>query len=147
MFTRALVGIADGKRFDYTYLHSDGYPEWTGRILRQQHNNPTAAALLVAHGDISGLGVFAGVVDRCSDSEPSGNADLTELHDCARQMWAEWIYLWRDGAWHAAADQNNAERRIDYTATDGLYTPLRLLPDAPLPPEATPREMFHPQFQ
>ena len=54
MSTRSRIGIelSDGSVLS-AYHHSDGYPEWLGRILRTHYNNKELAAELIDGGDMS----------------------------------------------------------------------------------------------
>jgi hypothetical protein len=54
MSTRSRIGIqlADESILS-VYHHSDGYPEWLGRILRTHYNSKELAAELIDGGDMS----------------------------------------------------------------------------------------------
>lgn len=54
MATRSRIGIelSDGSVLS-AYHHSDGYPEWLGRILRTHYNSKELAAELIGGGDMS----------------------------------------------------------------------------------------------
>ena len=54
MATRSRIGIelSDGSVLS-AYHHSDGYPEWLGRILRTHYNSKELAAELIDGGDMS----------------------------------------------------------------------------------------------
>jgi hypothetical protein len=54
MSTRSRIGIelADGSILS-AYHHSDGYPEWLGRILKTHYNSYEKASALTDGGDMS----------------------------------------------------------------------------------------------
>lgn len=55
MSTHALVGVMHGTKFKAIYVHSDGNPRYTGKVLLE-HYNSAKANELVAMGDCSVLG-------------------------------------------------------------------------------------------
>ena len=57
MSTRCLIAVinADGTG-QYIYCHSDGYPEWNGRLLLTYYPTKEKALEIMALGDLSALG-------------------------------------------------------------------------------------------
>ena len=57
MATRSRIGILheDGT-VDSIYCHSDGYPEYNGKILHGHYRSPAKVKELISLGDISSLG-------------------------------------------------------------------------------------------
>jgi len=54
MSTRSRIGIQlSDESILSAYHHSDGYPEWLGRILRTHYNSKELAAELIDGGDMS----------------------------------------------------------------------------------------------
>ena len=112
MSTRSRIGIelSDGSVLS-SYHHSDGYPEWLGRILRTHYNNKELAAELIDGGDMSccwtdnrwddsGVrGVYGPQYysQRGEECDPRLDADLCEylLPDGSE----EYAYLFRNGEW------------------------------------------------
>jgi hypothetical protein len=53
MSTRALIGEKTRDKFRYIYSHSDGYPEYVGKMLKEYYINPEKIKALLNLGDIS----------------------------------------------------------------------------------------------
>lgn len=127
MSTRALIAIEeDRERFTGVYLHSDGYPEHTGKMLLENYQTETLVRGLLALGDLSSLGAevgeqqpFYGRPDRVEGvrnwclayhrDRGDNWGDSMPLHWTGRytfemslltvHWYFEWAYLFRDGAW------------------------------------------------
>jgi phosphoribosyl-AMP cyclohydrolase len=89
------------------YCHYDGYLDYTGRILLS-HYNSTAANLLIARGDNSGvketLEEMNFYADRDEDNVSwqvahSFEEFLEQVEGCC----GEYYYIMRDGVWYAGA--------------------------------------------
>ena len=112
MATRSRIGIElkNGSVLS-VYHHSDGYPEWLGRILKTHYNTRALAAELIDGGDMSscwtqdpwnsetkaqeyGPQYYS---QRGEECPPRHDADLCEylLPDGAE----EYHYLFRNGEW------------------------------------------------
>jgi len=111
MATRSRIGIelSDGSVLS-AYHHSDGYPEWLGRILRTHYNSKELAAELIDGGDISALWTNAGwnnetleetgplyYSSRGEDLAPRLDSDLCEYLLPAGAE--EYHYLFTNGQW------------------------------------------------
>ena len=166
MSTRSLICLLQPNLKDvlHVYCHSDGYPEWTGRIL-QQYFNAHSSVLALLEKDLRGIG-NTGHADYFADGDAPYADPLHELHEVAATADAEWIYLWQPlrgskaWAWHVATNERNAERRRDYRPViKARYTQFEVLRDklnnlgafvpgaSTAPPAAAPAEMYHPQFR
>jgi hypothetical protein len=112
MSTRSRIGIElkDGSILS-AYHHSDGYPEWLGRILNTHYNAKSLAEELIDGGDMSCawtderwdesgvVGVYGPQYysQRGEDCPPRLDADLCEylLPDGSE----EYAYVFRSGEW------------------------------------------------
>jgi hypothetical protein len=112
MSTRSRIGIElkDGSILS-AYHHSDGYPEWLGRILNTHYNAKSLAEELIDGGDMSCawtderwdesgvVGVYGPQYysQRGEDCPPRLDADLCEylLPDGSE----EYAYIFRNGEW------------------------------------------------
>ena len=114
MGTRSRVAVMHGDVCKSVYCHYDGYLDYTGRILLS-HYDSTAANLLVARGDNSGV--------KETIEEMNFYEDRTEEDDDVHEFinstpWAvahsfeefleqvqgccgEYYYVMRDGVWYA----------------------------------------------
>ena len=55
MSTRSHIGFIKGNQITYIYCHSDGYPEYNGRILQKHYTDKEKIKSLIKLGDISFL--------------------------------------------------------------------------------------------
>jgi hypothetical protein len=98
------------------YCHYDGYLDYTGRILLA-HYDSTAANMLVARGDNSGVKESVDEMNFYEDREAQ-DEDVTEFLDSTPWQVAhtfeefleqveccggEYYYVMRDGVWYAGA--------------------------------------------
>ena len=107
MGTRSRVAVMHGDVCKSVYCHYDGYLDYTGRILLS-HYNSTAANLLIARGDNSGvketLEEMNFYADRDEDNVSwqvahSFEEFLEQVEGCC----GEYYYIMRDGVWYAGA--------------------------------------------
>jgi hypothetical protein len=119
MATRSTITMKrnDGT-FAQTYCHSDGQPDYNGRILMEYYNNPVRLAKLIALGDLSILGpelgppegkdhsFYAPIRGICvaygRDRGESGVAAqiyLDEEDFLTHRSHEEYDYLFADGVW------------------------------------------------
>ena len=105
MGTRSRVAVMHGDVCKSVYCHYDGYLDYTGRILLA-HYNSTAANLLIARGDNSGvketLEEMNFYADRDEDNVSwqvahSFDEFLEQVQGCG----CEYYYVMRDGVWYA----------------------------------------------
>jgi hypothetical protein len=114
MGTRSRVAVMHGDVCKSVYCHYDGYLSYTGDILNK-HYDSTAANMLVARGDNSGVKETLEGMNFYEDREAQGE-DVSEFLDST--PWAvahsfeefleqvegcggEYYYVMRDGVWYA----------------------------------------------
>lgn len=116
MGTRSRVAVMHGDVCKSVYCHYDGYLDYTGRIL-MAHYDSTAANMLVARGDNSGVKETIEDMNFYEDREAQGE-DVTEFLDSTPwqvahsfeefleqvdQCCGEYYYVMKDGVWYAGA--------------------------------------------
>jgi hypothetical protein len=101
MSTRATIACKrDDGRYAAIYLHFDGYPDRTGKILSTHYSDPNLVQTLVSEGDIRCFD-NDGVPERFSDGKapnimPTHAALLTFASNCG----TEYVYVFDDCEWH-----------------------------------------------
>lgn len=136
MSTRSLIGktLPDGN-IRYIYCHNDGYPTYTGVVLRDNYMLDKQVDRLLDLGDLSSLGSEIG--EQHDFNEPYGS-DLYKQHETwcraygrdrgeteveakivdtaawkeiRKKSWAEWIYLYNpEQGWMC---KPNLQRNLD----------------------------------
>jgi len=116
MGTRSRVAIMHGDVCKSVYCHFDGYLDYTGRILLN-HYDSTAANMLVARGDNSGIKETVDEMNFYEDRDADGE-DVTDFLDSTPWTVAhtfeefleqvegccgEYYYIMKDGVWYAGA--------------------------------------------
>lgn len=98
------------------YCHSDGYPEWVGRILKEHYTDIDKVKRLIELGDISCLGEEIGerhpfgsnakehakwtrAYGRDREDPGTEPKEGSSWNDVAGQIDYEYIYLFEDGVW------------------------------------------------
>ena len=114
MGTRSRVAVMHGDVCKSVYCHYDGYLDYTGRILLA-HYNSTAANLLIARGDNSGVKETLEEMNFYSDRDETDVSwqvahSFEEFLEQVQGNGCEYYYIMRDGVWYAGA----------VYATDGL---------------------------
>ena len=116
MGTRSRVAVMHGDVCKSVYCHYDGYLSYTGDILNK-HYDSTAANMLIARGDNSGIKETLEEMNFYEDREAQGE-DVNEFLQST--PWAvahsfeefleqvegcggEYYYVMRDGVWYAGA--------------------------------------------
>jgi hypothetical protein len=136
MSTRSLIGIQPDPTSDSIlaiYCHSDGYPEWNGRILLEHFPTEEKATALVSGHDVSALGKDGGI-ERYADVSTPCKVPLSELDAVANDCWAEYIYVFSRGKWLVKAIARHADPAAGWPqsarlgALYSLFTPLAGLP-------------------
>jgi hypothetical protein len=89
------------------YCHYDGYLDYTGRIL-QSHYNSTAANLLIARGDNSGIKETLEEMNFYADRDEEDVSwqvahSFEEFLEQVQGCCGEYYYIMRDGVWYAGA--------------------------------------------
>ena len=105
MGTRSRVAVMHGTVCKSVYCHYDGYLDYTGRILLA-HYNSTAANLLIARGDNSGVKETLEEMNFYSDR---GEEDVSwrvahsfeEFLEQVNNCYGEYYYVMKDGVWYA----------------------------------------------
>lgn len=108
MGTRSFVGVMVGDKCRAVYVHWDGYLEGVGREL-QGYTTQAEVEELVSHGDRSSLddGYYK---DRGETGvEPTEYASFDEMFEAADGSWAEWYYVFKDGAWYCGNTYSGSE--------------------------------------
>ena len=107
MGTRSRVAVMHGDVCKSVYCHYDGYLDYTGRILLA-HYNSTAANLLIARGDNSGVKETLEEMNFYSDR---GEEDVSwqvahsfeEFLEQVNNCYGEYYYVMKDGVWYAGS--------------------------------------------
>jgi hypothetical protein len=105
MGTRSRVAVMHGDVCKSVYCHYDGYLDYAGRILLE-HYDSTAANLLVARGDNSGVKPSIEEMNFYSDR---GEEDVSwqvahtfeEFLEQVEGCCGEYYYVMKDGVWYA----------------------------------------------
>ena len=114
MGTRSRVAVMHGDVCKSVYCHYDGYLDYTGRILLN-HYDSTAANLLVARGDNSGVKETIEEMNFYEDREAQGEDvseflrstpwevahSFEEFLEQVQGCGGEYYYVMRDGVWYA----------------------------------------------
>ena len=131
MATRATIAKLDNNGVKAIYLHSDGYLEYTGRILDEHYRDESKLNELLAHGDVSSLNENIGEKlpfndymlfhekkqcrfyhrDRGEDKKEAatlgGENELVKF--ATEKCDAEYIYMFAYGSWYVYDVYNNSE--------------------------------------
>ena len=107
MGTRSRVAVMHGTTCKSVYCHYDGYLDYTGRIL-QSHYNSTAANLLIARGDNSGVKETLEEMNFYADRDEEDVSwqvahSFEEFLEQVQGCCGEYYYIMRDGVWYAGA--------------------------------------------
>ena len=144
MATRATIAKLDNNGVKAIYLHSDGYLEYTGRILDEHYRDESKLNELLAHGDVSSLNENIGEKlpfndymlfhekkqcrfygrDRGEDKKEAATLkDENELIKFAtKKCDAEYIYMFAYGSWYVYDVYNNSKF---VELEEELYVPTR----------------------
>ena len=119
MATRSFISIKnpDGT-YTGIYCHWDGYPEYTGRILKEYYNTKEKVYELISHGSASYIAPEIGEKndfnnpddryclfyhrDRGDDWEnvkPKHFTSFRDLVNWARYVWCDYLYVFEDDHW------------------------------------------------
>ena len=144
MATRATIAKLDNNGVKAIYLHSDGYLEYTGRILDEHYRDESKLNELLAHGDVSSLNENIGEKlpfndymlfhekkqcrfyhrDRGEDKKEAatlgGENELVKF--ATEKCDAEYIYMFAFGSWYVYDVYNNSEF---VELEEELYVPTR----------------------
>jgi hypothetical protein len=117
MSTHAAI-IAAGPNGTYRgiYVHADGYPDHTGRILKENYTTDEAVTALIDLGDLSLIGEWNAPAEGQAHSfrEPAPGVTIayhrdrgeakriasgTDLKKVAGRISWNYLYLWEGGEW------------------------------------------------
>ena len=122
MSTHAEIGIMHGDICKSIYVHSDGYLEYTGKVLAQ-HYDSVKAQYLVSQGDCSMLGKDIGEeidFDSCMEYDTDNIATQCRFYRRDRKetgvdfkvsmsfeelqtgVDADYVYIMKDGVWYVS---------------------------------------------
>lgn len=120
MSTHAIVAISDGINIRAIYVHFDGYPSHTGKILKADFNTSEKIHGLMDLGDLSSIessnescvayGRDRGEKDVFSKSF----ASLSDLVAYGKSYYAAYIYLFEDNRWVVKQISNDVWIPIEY---------------------------------
>jgi hypothetical protein len=116
MSTKAIIAKKTKEGYKAIYVHWDGYPEHTGKILKQYYKNPQKVDELIKLGNLSFLGkeigskqdfnnpnydyVLAYGRDRGEKNTKAKHLkDLKELLNFTSESCAEYYYIYQNGDW------------------------------------------------
>ena len=114
MGTRSRVAVMHGDVCKSVYCHYDGYLDYTGRILLA-HYDSTAANMLIARGDNSGIKETLEAMNFYEDREAQGEDvneflkstpwevahSFEEFLEQVQGCCGEYYYVMKDGVWYA----------------------------------------------
>jgi hypothetical protein len=130
MSTRSNIAIEDPKtkKVKVIYVHSDGYPYGVGKCLVDHYNKRELAQLLFEHGDASYLG---DTLDECSfygrdwdrEEEPARTYrdEWMFMHNMRGEGMIEYIYLFKNNAWHVSTSKFIKEENLDKPYDGGIW--------------------------
>lgn len=110
MSTRCLVGIKDGEKFKYIYVHHDGYISGVGKTLQEHFPTVSDIEPILEYGDRSSLVEDSHPGDGDSYSERERKLKYkkpnlatinneTGIWELANEFWAEYVYILENGQW------------------------------------------------
>ena len=126
MSTRSRIAIKrkDGS-YDSIYCHSDGYPEYTGKMLNDYYNNSDMAEDLIKLGDLSYIDEKLNPTGAHSFNNPEpgvtvaygrdrGETGVDAVHskndaefaDLCNDSWAEYVYIWDGEKWNTVTPED-----------------------------------------
>ena len=83
MSTRSAIGIKENGVITAIYSHSDGYPEYVGRLLKEYYNSVDAVQELISKGDMSIL-------------KEKINPDIDRIHNFENRQEGVCVFYHRD---------------------------------------------------
>jgi len=112
MATRSFIALKHlDDTFSGVYCHWDGYPEYNGKILRDDYTDRNKIVDLLDGGDISSLKTDhdwdrnpmpTGVLyyaDRGDDAAVQHFQSVVDLEDTARGMGCDYLYVYDESKW------------------------------------------------
>lgn len=134
MSTRSMIGKVYNGKVKAIYCHWDGYPSYTGNILKTYYNNDEIIDELIGLGSLSYIAprikpnegeehsfecpakdvTVAYHRDRGEDICIREFENLTQLFDNAHDSWCEFLYLWRNQEWEVYDISANPIKNMVY---------------------------------
>ena len=99
MGTRSFVGVMVGDKCRAVYVHWDGYLEGVGAEL-QDYTTQAEVEELISHGDRSSLDEGYYKERGETGVEPRDYDSFDEFYEYAKDSWAEYYYIFKDGVWY-----------------------------------------------
>ncbi len=134
MSTRSNIAIElpkdsnGNKKVKVIYVHSDGYPYGVGQILEENYNTYAKARELFNFGDASYLD---DTIDKCSFYGRDWNRDIDKartyrdewmyMYNMRGDSHIEYIYLFKDGAWHVSTQHYIPEEKLKNSYDGGIW--------------------------
>lgn len=130
MSTRSLIGFKlrptkdgrPGPGIRAAYCHSDGYPEYVGRLLLERFNDPMSAVAIAGAGYISSLSETDDIITMIGESynhTPPMEFDNETVYALGDSCGEEYVYLFMDGEWY-----------VSEAGVDNFHTVAEQLADA-----------------
>ena len=134
MSTRSEIAIENkDKSISSIYCHSDGYLEYNGQILNNHYNSYELALSIIKQNDCSFLGEtiedsrFYNTWRNEDTKAKIFNSEFDFMHKFANNVFAEYIYLFKDNKWYVSELKtiDNPDDNYDhYIAYHTKFTPL-----------------------
>ena len=121
MSTRSSIAIKGEGGIRAVYCHSDGYPEYNGRVLKQSYTTSAAVIELTSLGYLSSLD---DTIENCSayhrdwnrnwgDNAPTHHASLESWQKYYSGMDAEYLYLFENNEWQVFSIENGQYKLLN----------------------------------
>lgn len=94
MSTRSRIGLLTEDTIRSIYCHSDGYPDWVGRMLNEHWTDPDQVEQLLDLGDLSYLGSSLDYGDPSSEGTCAYHRDRGEPRKGTRAVAHEAGFSW-----------------------------------------------------
>jgi len=101
MGTRSTIAIEKDGKVKAMYCHYDGYLEYNGKMLFDYYDSEEEAEALVNNGYASSLHETIEEINsgRVHQDPPDEYHTVTQMLYASDALFAEYIYLWRNGEW------------------------------------------------
>lgn len=114
MSTRSLIAEKDANgTIRSVYCHYDGYPDHTGRILKEFYDTPEKLTELINLGDfrqlkenIEDIESFTSLGEPWEFNSPDMSYTLQEFIKTGKSRGADYLYLFDEGSWKIISAYN-----------------------------------------